>query len=196
MNILIDSEDIFFITGVINLINESWFSPRPDNHPVFLIADEKRSLLAPDIVISDIKIVKNPGRKVTICHKKLSCHVLLKLASKCSKKEGSICHEHHLYLEKNQSAKELQQLFRNGSSPIFSSHTPGKNRCDKTSCITLSRQQTMVVQYIRDGLSLTDISRRTSLSVKTISTHKRAIMRKLGMKNNSEFYQYTLSGSV
>ncbi|MCX8958423.1 helix-turn-helix domain-containing protein [Erwinia psidii] len=196
MNILIISEDNYFIIGLINLINQAWIITHPGNHPVYMIADEKRSLLKPDIIISDICHVKSAGRKVSRDYAKVSRHVSLNLMTNCRKKPGHLCLEHQVRLEKKHANRELRKLFKNANSPVYSPRSLGKNSCGQTADITLSKQQAMVVQYIREGLSLTDISRRTSLSVKTISTHKRAIMRKFGMKNNSEFYRYTLEGVI
>ncbi|MFB9085372.1 LuxR C-terminal-related transcriptional regulator [Erwinia tracheiphila] len=196
MNILIISEDNYFITGVISLINQSWFSPHLANHPVYLIDDKKRLPFQPDVIISDIFHIKNVGRHVAKSCERINRHVLLNLATLCQAEPGRLCLEHALRFEKYEAAKKLQQLFRNGSSPVYLPMPLEKEGCKKNADITLSKQQAMVVQYTREGLSLTDISRRTSLSVKTISTHKRAIMRKLGMKNNSEFYQYTLKGVI
>lgn len=196
MNILIVSEDNYFISGLINLINQAWLPPYPGNHPVYLIADEKRSLLEPDVIISDICHMKVTGRNAATYHTKVSRHVLLNLRRNCRAEPGAQCLEHQFHLDVSRSASELQKLFRNACSSVYSSPSLEKKCCGHSSDITLSKQQAMVVQYTREGLSLTDISRRTNLSVKTISTHKRAIMRKLGMKNNSEFYKYTLAGII
>jgi len=195
MNILIESKDSFFITGAINLINQAWL-PSFNSYPVFLIGDENRSLLRPDVIIADICTSGwTPSRKSRYYVKKQSVncrHVSLTLTLG----EGNNFQQHQLRLEKQQAAAELQQFFKRENAthyPPFSAGTPWKGHAQK---VMLSKQQAMVVQYTREGLSLTDISRLTSLSVKTISTHKRAIMRKLGMKNNSEFYQYTLAGII
>ncbi|KAB8312800.1 DNA-binding response regulator [Erwinia endophytica] len=195
MNILIESKDSFFITGTINLINQAWL-PSFNHHPVFLIGDESRSLLTPDIIIADICTNGWASCRTSRHHVKkpsVNCrHVSLTMTSG----EGNNFQRHQLRLEKQQAAAELQQFFNRGNptcTPPFSAGTPWKSHAQD---VILSKQQAMVVQYTREGLSLTDISRLTSLSVKTISTHKRAIMRKLGMKNNSEFYQYTLTGII
>lgn len=197
MNILIDSKDSFFITGTISLINQAWLHSF-NNHPVFLIGDEGRSLLEPDIIIADIctsgwtrcnKSIRNVKKQSAGGR-----HVSLTLTAPTRTGTGKECQRHQVRLEKQQAASELQQFFKRGNPAIFQPWCAKKSSSGQPQDIILSKQQAMVVQYTREGMSLTDISRVTRLSVKTISTHKRAIMRKLGMKNNSEFYQYTLAG--
>lgn len=199
MNILIDSKDSFFITGTICLINQAWLHSF-NNHPVFLIGDESRSLLEPDIIIADVctsgwtrcnKSIRNIKKPSAAGR-----HVSLTLTSSNATGAGRESQRHQVVLEKKQAATELQQFFKRGHSAIYPHCCTKKSSGGKQQEIILSKQQAMVVQYTREGMSLTDISRITSLSVKTISTHKRAIMRKLGMKNNSEFYQYTLAGML
>lgn len=200
MNIHIVSQDSFFITGVICLINQVW---QPDTtHPVFLVMEENKPLLAPDIIITDL-LPRSPKRqegavRLSARHMRSERCVLLFLASQCREMTDAECVHHHLRLEKKSAAKRLQMLFSQRSSVVFPRPVAPdcSSGCSQYSHIALSRQQAMVVKYTRQGLSLTDISRLTSLSIKTISTHKRAVMRKLGIKNNSEFYQYSLSGFI
>lgn len=198
MNIVIVSKDSYFISGMINLINDAW-TPGIGS-PVFVVADEHKSLLAPDIVITD---VSKPTDKSG--HRKLSGsalavdnvterYVTLFMAAQCHN-ESSSCSQHLIQLKKGESAQRIHKLFRR--SCIFGyakKITCAPHSSRPHNAIVLSKQQAMVVKYTRLGLSLTDISRVTSLSIKTISTHKRAVMRKLDMKNNSDFYRYALVG--
>jgi len=52
----------------------------------------------------------------------------------------------------------------------------------------LSARETDVLRLICKGLSLTDISRRMHLSIKTVSAHKMRAMDKLGVKNSCQLY--------
>jgi len=58
----------------------------------------------------------------------------------------------------------------------------------KTSNEALSPRETEVLRLICKGLSLTDISRRMHLSIKTVSAHKMRAMEKLGVKNGCQLY--------
>jgi len=191
MNIVIVSKDSFFISGVIGLIQEAW-SPGIDS-PVFLIADEHRSLLVPDIVITDVckmtaislhPKLSGPARDKDNVRER---YVSFFLAAQCPDELRS-CSQHLIRLKKRDSARQLQKLVRRLNTPGYAK--------ENHNAVVLSRQQAMVVKYTRLGLSLTDISRVTNLSIKTISTHKRALMRKLDIKNNSDFYRYALVNST
>jgi DNA-binding NarL/FixJ family response regulator len=57
----------------------------------------------------------------------------------------------------------------------------------------LSDREFQVFQLLVRGISGTDIAGQLHLSVKTISTHKASIMRKMGMANQSELIRYALS---
>ena len=190
MNIMIVSRDRFFISGAIELISQAW-RPEMKSRPVFMIAEKNQPLLLPDIVITDTLEEKEwgfghlngPGNQDRV--------VTIFLAAQYRRGKRSWRTEHHISLSKKEAATRLASLFSSQTSALFPpspfSHLqPHRLHRDNI----LSRQQTMVLKYIQQGLSLTDISRVTQLSVKTISTHKRAIMRKLGINNNSEFYQY------
>jgi DNA-binding NarL/FixJ family response regulator len=57
----------------------------------------------------------------------------------------------------------------------------------------LSDREFQVLQLLVDGVSLTEIGERLSLSVKTISTHKSHILGKLGLANQAELIRYAIS---
>lgn len=200
MNIVIVSKDSFFVSGAIGLINEVWL-PTITGNPVFLVTEENKALLTPDIVITDVYRPGSvpahslpAGQDAEGEDKPTERYVSIFLAAQCHVGDGS-CHQHLLQIKKSDAAQRLLQLFKrkNSSGYTMKSLLTSQN-CKPQDAIVLSRQQEMVVKYTRMGLSLTDISRVTSLSVKTISTHKRAVMRKLGMKNNNDFYRYALMG--
>ena len=56
----------------------------------------------------------------------------------------------------------------------------------------LSNREYEVLRAIAAGKRLTAIARELSLSVKTLSTHKRRIMAKVGAKNDAELIRYAL----
>jgi len=57
---------------------------------------------------------------------------------------------------------------------------------------SLSDREFQVFQLIANGRSVSDIAKRLSLSVKTISTHKTRAMQKLGLANQSELIRYAI----
>ncbi|WP_034918143.1 LuxR C-terminal-related transcriptional regulator [Erwinia sp. 9145] len=198
MNILIVSNNNFFISGAIALISKAWPTSVASGL-VFMVSTDDRAPLEPDIIIRDVCIPPavpassaNAPRQKLLSNRTTLTWVTLFFAKQCSEKHGTHCPLHYFYLEKSESANGLLTLFRR-RHPALASHAV--QHCGQRT-LPLSKQQAMVVRYTREGMSLTDISRMTHLSVKTISTHKRAVMRKLGIKNNSEFYQFALAGYV
>lgn len=185
MNIMIVSRDRFFIAGAIALIVRAW-RPECGSHPVFMAAEENQPLLLPDVVITDVPEEKErrSGRDAGQDQERLVKVFLV--AHQRSRRPNQ-----HILLAKKEAARQLFNLFSSKTSPLYLPSPLSRSLiCRQPRGSALSKQQAMVLQYTRQGLSLTDISRVTQLSVKTISTHKRAIMRKLGIKNNGEFYQY------
>lgn len=200
MNIIIVSKDRYFISGAISLIEEVW-QPHIPGNPVFLVSEENRDLLEPDIIITDVcraEGTKAPRQRPLPAglrkDPEAERYVSLFLANQCNF-EISACQKHLLHLKKNESLTKIKRLFnRKNANGYNQKDALNPSACRPLENISLSKQQDMVVKYVRQGLSLTDISVVTGLSIKTISTHKRAVMRKLGMKNNSDFYRFALKG--
>ncbi len=56
----------------------------------------------------------------------------------------------------------------------------------------LSDREFEVLRLLASGRSVNDIADAFSLSAKTISTHKRRLMQKLGLSNNAELIRYSI----
>jgi two-component system, NarL family, invasion response regulator UvrY len=61
---------------------------------------------------------------------------------------------------------------------------------------TLSNREFKVMRMIASGKTATEIARELSLSVKTISTHRSRLLRKMGMKNNAELTHYSIANHL
>ncbi|WP_338559582.1 hypothetical protein [Erwinia sp. E_sp_B04_7] len=102
MNIIIVSKDSYFISGAISLIEEVW-QPHGSGNPVFLVSEENRALLEPDIIITDVcgstarrqRFLPASLRKDAEAER----YVSLFLANQC-KFETSVCQKHLLHLKK------------------------------------------------------------------------------------------------
>jgi DNA-binding NarL/FixJ family response regulator len=57
----------------------------------------------------------------------------------------------------------------------------------------LSDREFQIFRMLADGLSVSDIAERLSLSVKTVSTHKSNILRKMNMSTPAELIRYALT---
>jgi DNA-binding NarL/FixJ family response regulator len=58
---------------------------------------------------------------------------------------------------------------------------------------TLSDREFQIFRMIADGLSVSDIAERLSLSVKTVSTHKSNILHKMNMTTQAELIRYAIT---
>lgn len=58
---------------------------------------------------------------------------------------------------------------------------------------TLSDREFQILRMIAEGLSVTDIADKLSLSVKTVSTHKANIQQKMGLHSTAELIRYAIT---
>ncbi|UTO00470.1 response regulator transcription factor [Serratia nematodiphila] len=65
----------------------------------------------------------------------------------------------------------------------------GEKTCVSSSGILSPRQQDVVI-CIKRGMALGEIARELNINIKTVSSHKTAIMRKMGFKRNHELYHW------
>lgn len=57
----------------------------------------------------------------------------------------------------------------------------------------LSPRETEIFLLIAQSFTVTEIATKLNLSVKTVSTHKRSIFDKTGLKNNAEIFNYVIT---
>ncbi len=70
------------------------------------------------------------------------------------------------------------------------------NNTDKAPHETLSNREFQVLHMIGAGMTVSGIAAEMSLSVKTISTFRTRILKKMKMKNNSELTHYAISNKL
>lgn len=58
---------------------------------------------------------------------------------------------------------------------------------------SLTPQEIKTLKHMRHGASLTQIAHRLNINPKTVSHYKRAVMKKLGFKKNTELYSWICS---
>ncbi len=71
--------------------------------------------------------------------------------------------------------------------------TQGFGACEPTN---LTQRETEIVKMMAEGISTNEIAEMLSLSVHTIYTHRKNIMRKLGVKTASEVILYAINTSL
>jgi two-component system capsular synthesis response regulator RcsB len=57
----------------------------------------------------------------------------------------------------------------------------------------ISPREAEIVRFLAEGLTVSEIARRTGRSVKTISQQKRDAMRKLGLDSDKQLFEYARS---
>jgi DNA-binding NarL/FixJ family response regulator len=61
---------------------------------------------------------------------------------------------------------------------------------------SLSDREYQVLRMLGSGLTVSDIARALTLSVKTISTYRTRVLDKLGMRSNAELMRYAIENSL
>lgn len=108
------------------------------------------------------------------------------------------------YLNKTMAPKILNQAIKkvlNGGkyiSPDFAEKMLDifEPSSDKLPHQLLSDREFQIFNLIVQGKSTTEIAGELCLSVKTVSTHRKHILEKMGMKNNTQLVQYAITNSL
>lgn len=66
----------------------------------------------------------------------------------------------------------------------------------RSNAVSLSPREVEVVRLFAAGMTVTEIAERLNRSIKTVSSHKTAALRKLGLKRDSELFQYAQSAGL
>lgn len=69
----------------------------------------------------------------------------------------------------------------------------GCGRCEQ---VPLSPREIEVVRLFATGMTMKEIGERLNRSIKTVSSHKAAALRKLGLARDSELFQYAQSAGL
>lgn len=92
-------------------------------------------------------------------------------------------------ISRRDPTQALQQQLE--SQPAVLSHRPRRN-----GPMVLTNRERQVLMAIKHAMIPVQIARYLNLSVKTVSTHKLAAMRKLGFRRNAELYQWLRQGGL
>jgi len=76
---------------------------------------------------------------------------------------------------------------------LFDKKEESDKSCDPT---TLTNREMEIIQLVVDGLKTNEISNKLHLSVHTVNTHRKNIMRKLNLKNPAELVRFAIYSSL
>jgi DNA-binding NarL/FixJ family response regulator len=99
------------------------------------------------------------------------------------------------YLLKNAAREEIIEAIRTvAKGKIYLSDaaaTTLRNAAQEASPV-LTRRESEVLRLVADGLTNPEIAKKLFLSLNTIDTHRKSVMRKLGIKNTALLIRYAI----
>jgi len=109
------------------------------------------------------------------------------------------------YVLKTDSEEKLMEAIESVGNhlPYFSTRVSevllnhllnGASESNETQLLT--HRESEIVQFLSDGKSNKEVAASLSISVKTVETHRAAIMRKLGLKSITELVRYAIRNKL
>ena len=129
-------------------------------------------------------VISNNFKKETLCEY-LDCGVECFVTKECSKDEILLALQAAAKGEKFFCNKVLDYIIERSFAP--------KDDCEAT---LLTKRELGILKLTSEGLSNKEIAGKIFLSLHTVYTHRKNIMKKLEIKSNSEFIKYAYDNGV
>lgn len=207
VKILIADDERLFRDGLRALIQQE------DDMDVVAEAESGRKAIAlarevkPDLIVMDINMPDLNGIDATkvisaelpdIKLIALSIHATQKFVSNMIKAGASG------YIVKHCAFKELAKAIREVSSgkpylcteilgTVMDSFVSNSSSGPPTVFSKISTREREVLQLVAEGMQSEEIASHLCISVKTVSSHRRQIMKKLNLKSQTEMVRYAIS---
>ena len=166
--------------------------------------------LAPDVVIMDVAMPDLNGIDATrrITEAEPNAKVLaLSMHSDGRYVRGMLQAGARGYILKDCAAEELTRAIRTVMSnqvyvspgvtgTIVNDYVRQLSSTDTDEPATLTRREREVLQLLAEGSSTAQIAERLHLSVKTVETHRKRIMDKLGLRSIAELTKYAIREGI
>jgi DNA-binding NarL/FixJ family response regulator len=166
--------------------------------------------LAPDVVIMDVAMPDLNGIDATrrITKAEPNARVLaLSMHSDGRYVRGMLQAGARGYILKDCAAEELTRAIRTVmanqvyvspgvTGTIVNDYVRQLSTSDAAEPATLSRREREVLQLLAEGGSTVQIAERLHLSVKTVETHRKRIMDKLGLRSIAELTKYAIREGI
>lgn len=102
---------------------------------------------------------------------------------------------HHFLVEAIQSLSQHKPFFTNKVSEVlFTRYLRGKDPGSESGLLTARERE--LLQLIAEGKSNKEAASQLGISVKTVETHRAAIMRKLALKSVSDLVRYAIRNKI
>jgi DNA-binding NarL/FixJ family response regulator len=206
--ILADDHQLFR-EGLANLLSESTEVEVIAQAVNGKDAIEKAKKLRPDILIMDINMPEMDGVEATSqLLKEVSEIKIIGLSIHANKQyiKGMLEAGSSGYLFKNCSYDELIkaiQTVHSGKKYLSEKITEilikeylNKEEIGPSTTSELTDRESEILKLIAEGISVSDISNRLFVSIKTINTHKQHILEKLNLKTTTDIIKYALKKGI
>ncbi|HFF9834304.1 LuxR C-terminal-related transcriptional regulator [Serratia marcescens] len=93
-------------------------------------------------------------------------------------------------LSDKSTCAELESLLKKTLS--YDKYNLEKRSCPTCAASLLSLREQSVIGYMQQGFSQSHIAQKMNISVKTVHTHKRSVMKKMGLNRNYDFIMWLI----
>jgi len=212
MNTVSQPPDIILADSQI-LITEGLKSLLSVNHVVSHVVTSKNALLdklslkIPDILIIDFCLLDFDGyddlKELRINYPEMGIIILTNSLTRSDVVElhnSGIKNILHKSLEKEELFECIESVLKGRkyySGPVLDLLLePNEKKSASSSHVQLTASETDIVRLIAEGLTNKEIAQKKFLSIHTIMTHRKNIMRKLGVSNASEMIMFAIKAGI
>lgn len=204
MKILIIDNHEFILESVKNIITElnQFTEIETVNDPE--LALEKIKVLAPDIIISDYKMSEMNGLELVMnirAFNKTSKIIILSMVDEGEVIETLIKQGINGYIHKESSigniSKAIDVVIK--GSNFFCVKTQEilkKHRVNNKPSFFLSKRELEILKLIVDEFKNKDIAKQLNISVSTVETHKKNLIKKLQVKTTVGLVKYAVKNQL
>ncbi|MBN5225169.1 helix-turn-helix transcriptional regulator [Serratia ureilytica] len=90
----------------------------------------------------------------------------------------------------NGSDTELESVLK--KALLYDRHNLEKKMCPGCAGALFSPRERSVITYLQKGKSQSQIAEKMNISVKTVHSHKRSVMKKMGLNRNYDFIMWLI----
>jgi DNA-binding NarL/FixJ family response regulator len=203
INILIVDDHPIVVEGLRKLFSEP--AQKFNSAIAYSVAECVKALkvFTPDIVLLDINLPDGSG--IDLCKKILTCHSKTKILALSSFGDRSFVSKMlengaSGYLLKDSTEEEILHAVEevlNGKTYLgFDISNPPDTAKNVSELPPLTRRETEVLKLITDGLTNPEIADRLFISVQTVDSHRKNLLKKFKAKNRAELTKIAFNNGL